>query len=487
MSVVRSGVKYSRVAIAREVESLENPGARERRVAVVPADVERLVSAGCEVFVERGAGDRIGFDDAAYEAVGATVQGHDELYAGKSLVIKLRGPAHADIAKFDPGTVLLCMARVRALPERARLLKMRGVSVVAMEEMLESPGGESDLTVSGRLALRDVIRTLQVPAELLQVYALGFGVRVAGALREAADAMAERVALLQPDMGYEELESLVAGPIDHKAVFIRDSNDERGAPAAALLQWLRSRGATLLDISEFMTSGGQQKLKGHRVRATLREFGSRRIQCLHETGQAGARFGYHLLQNESPRACAPQFVRAVVLGHSDAAVGAIHECHLQGARAVWILGPRNTAADRIEEFLGDVDLVVTGAVRPAELRTTPLIPRRFTATGPIRAGAAIIDLLSGSTGERSAVETIDEHTTLENPFFIVDGVYFAAVAGWPSVPEARMLKQSAAKYSGQIAAVLLGRQGEKGRLLDGIEQAGPGVRRAWVIRPSRGQ
>jgi NAD(P) transhydrogenase subunit alpha len=57
-----------RVAVIRE----SAPG--ERRVALVPDNVARLVKGGHAVQVEAGAGVAAGFTDAAYAAVGATVR-----------------------------------------------------------------------------------------------------------------------------------------------------------------------------------------------------------------------------------------------------------------------------------------------------------------------------------------------------------------------------------------------------------------------------
>ncbi len=56
-----------KVAVVKE----SAPG--ERRVALVPETVQRLVQAGLEVLVEKGAGDSAWFPDGAYAAAGATI------------------------------------------------------------------------------------------------------------------------------------------------------------------------------------------------------------------------------------------------------------------------------------------------------------------------------------------------------------------------------------------------------------------------------
>ena len=45
----------------------------ERRVALVPDVVKKLVGAGWEVCIQAGAGHEAAFSDAAYEDAGATV------------------------------------------------------------------------------------------------------------------------------------------------------------------------------------------------------------------------------------------------------------------------------------------------------------------------------------------------------------------------------------------------------------------------------
>jgi alanine dehydrogenase len=45
----------------------------ERRVGLLPEGVAALVAANHIVLVERGAGERVGFDDASYADAGAQV------------------------------------------------------------------------------------------------------------------------------------------------------------------------------------------------------------------------------------------------------------------------------------------------------------------------------------------------------------------------------------------------------------------------------
>ena len=70
---------YTTIGLAKEVESPENPGALEKRVALIPDDVKKLIETGCNVDVEDGAGDGVGFSNDEYEAIGANIVSHQDL------------------------------------------------------------------------------------------------------------------------------------------------------------------------------------------------------------------------------------------------------------------------------------------------------------------------------------------------------------------------------------------------------------------------
>ena len=77
-----------RIGIPKEIE----PG--ERRVAGTPLTVERLVKAGFEVCVQRGAGaDAEHFDDGYTEVGGTIVDDVAALWATSDLVLKVNPPA----------------------------------------------------------------------------------------------------------------------------------------------------------------------------------------------------------------------------------------------------------------------------------------------------------------------------------------------------------------------------------------------------------
>ena len=62
----------------------------ERRVALVPASIPLLKKAGVDVTIERGAGQRAGFPDAAYVDKGAQIAaGRTEVFAS-DVILQVR-------------------------------------------------------------------------------------------------------------------------------------------------------------------------------------------------------------------------------------------------------------------------------------------------------------------------------------------------------------------------------------------------------------
>ena len=75
--------------------------AGERRVALVPEIVTKLVPSGFEVLVERGAGEAASFPDAAYEEAGARIA--DDAWSGADAVVKVQKPSGDEVARLHEG------------------------------------------------------------------------------------------------------------------------------------------------------------------------------------------------------------------------------------------------------------------------------------------------------------------------------------------------------------------------------------------------
>jgi H+-translocating NAD(P) transhydrogenase subunit alpha len=101
----------------------------ERRVALVPEVVERLVKGGVQVTVERGAGEAAHQPDGAYERAGATL---GDGFSGQ-VVAKVAPPAADEIGRLGRGSVLIGFLQPLTAHETVRALADAGVTSFAME------------------------------------------------------------------------------------------------------------------------------------------------------------------------------------------------------------------------------------------------------------------------------------------------------------------------------------------------------------------
>ena len=83
--------------------------AGERRVALVPEIVSRLVKAGHEVVVQAGAGVRAGFDDRAYRDAGAALVPSAAEALGAPLVLKVQRPSLSEVEAMAEGAALCAL------------------------------------------------------------------------------------------------------------------------------------------------------------------------------------------------------------------------------------------------------------------------------------------------------------------------------------------------------------------------------------------
>ncbi len=102
----------------------------ERRVALVPEVVRKLVAKDFEVVVEPGAGDEAMLTDEAFEEAGATIS--DDVWDADALV-KVAAPTDEEIAKLGADTILIGFLGPLSNPETTRALADADVTSFAME------------------------------------------------------------------------------------------------------------------------------------------------------------------------------------------------------------------------------------------------------------------------------------------------------------------------------------------------------------------
>ena len=142
-----------KIAVAREVE------VGERRVALVPETVARLVKQGLEVWIEAGAGDRSFFDDAAYEAAGAKIIfDSDTLWQEADILLKVglpqeREDGRSEIDRMREGTVLIGFLNPLGQPTVVQQLAERKVTAFSIEMIPRTTRAQSMDALSSQASL----------------------------------------------------------------------------------------------------------------------------------------------------------------------------------------------------------------------------------------------------------------------------------------------------------------------------------------------
>ena len=114
------------------------PGERknEQRVALSPETARKFIQAGCEVVVEKGAGERSDFFDEDYEEAGVRISSKIGEDLGRAdIVLAVNCPTATKIRAIKKGAVLLAMLDPLDNRKNMNDLAKAGISAFAMEFM----------------------------------------------------------------------------------------------------------------------------------------------------------------------------------------------------------------------------------------------------------------------------------------------------------------------------------------------------------------
>ena len=150
-----------RIGVVKEIK------ADEYRVALTPAGARELVDHGHDVVVEHGAGEASAFADPAYQAVGASVSGVDDVWKTTDLVLKVKEPLPEEYSRLRAGQILFTYLHLAASRELTEALLGSGATCVAYETVEVESGALPLLApmseVAGRLAAQAGATFLETP------------------------------------------------------------------------------------------------------------------------------------------------------------------------------------------------------------------------------------------------------------------------------------------------------------------------------------
>lgn len=150
----------------------------EYRIGLVPSSVRELTANGHQVLVQTGAGSKIGFDDAAFEQVGARiVASAAEIFQSADMIIKVKEPQAQECKLLRENQILFTYLHLAPDPEQARLLQESGCVAIAYETVTNKSGGLPLLAPMSEVAGR---MSIQAGATSLEVTNGGSGVLLGG-------------------------------------------------------------------------------------------------------------------------------------------------------------------------------------------------------------------------------------------------------------------------------------------------------------------
>ena len=150
----------------------------EYRVGLVPASVRELVEHGHQVMVETMAGHGIGFDDADYEAAGASIAGSAaDIFAKADMIVKVKEPQPSEYKMLREGQVLFTYLHLAPDPAQTKGLMESGCIAIAYETVTNQRGGLPLLSPMSEVAGR---MSIQVGAHCLEKERGGAGILLGG-------------------------------------------------------------------------------------------------------------------------------------------------------------------------------------------------------------------------------------------------------------------------------------------------------------------
>lgn len=140
---------------------------RETRVALIPDDIKKLIGMGFSCKVVRGAGEKSGFSDAAYEKAGAVLIGTEQEGYDSEIVLRILKPQSA--AGLRPGT--LHLSYLDPFNEKALLKEFaeKGIMAVSLEMIPRTTLAQKMDVQSSQTSLAGYVAVVNAAARLPKI------------------------------------------------------------------------------------------------------------------------------------------------------------------------------------------------------------------------------------------------------------------------------------------------------------------------------
>ena len=129
----------------------------EKRVALVPANVQQLVDKGHKVLIQAGAGLGSGYTDQDYLEFGADIVNVEDLWKQSDMIVKVKEPLESEYHYFRPGLIIFAYLHLAANEGLTHALvrhKVTGIAYETMEENGKLPLLQPMSEIAGRFAIQ---------------------------------------------------------------------------------------------------------------------------------------------------------------------------------------------------------------------------------------------------------------------------------------------------------------------------------------------
>ncbi len=232
----------------------------ERRVALDPDSVARLIKKGVEVHVQSGAGDGAFHGDAAYEAAGATVVPDAiSVWQHSDVILKVNPPTPDEVGLLQSRAIIIGFLNPLRDPERIQRIADRGASAFSMEmiprisraQSMDALSSQSSvagykavlLAASALAKFFPMMTTAAGTVRPAQVFVIGAGVAGLQAIATARRLGAEVEAFDIRPVVKEEVQSLGARFVE---VELEEETEAEGGYAKEVSEAARKREQDLL-------------------------------------------------------------------------------------------------------------------------------------------------------------------------------------------------------------------------------------------------
>ena len=123
------------IGIPTEIKDHEN------RVAATPETVKKMLALGCQVIVQKGAGESASISDAAYLAAGAAIVSAEDVYQA-NIILKVRAPQANELSGVSAGAALIGLLEPYNQMQ-LQLIAQQGITGFALEALPRNSRAQS--------------------------------------------------------------------------------------------------------------------------------------------------------------------------------------------------------------------------------------------------------------------------------------------------------------------------------------------------------